>query len=105
VGIRSAVRALVRVRAKVEDFRDTQLGKRLGPDSQRARRSLLLEDNLPVFVAQCDDIAIVIDVDELLARTALLLPREVGELVVAIEMDLEGLASGLMALEQLVLDI
>src|SRR4030095_15403017 len=89
----------------VKDFRDTQLSERLRPDSQRARRALLLEDNLPVFVAQRDDIAIVVDVDELLASTALLLSREVGQLVIPIEMDLEGLASGLMTLEQLVLDI
>ena len=90
VGVRRDVRALVRVRPQVEEFRDTQLGERLGPDLQGARRALLLEHELPVFVAQGDEIAVVVEVDELLARAALLLAGQVRKLVVAVEMDLEA---------------
>src|SRR6266850_7387574 len=64
VGVRRNVGALVGVRPQVEEFRDAQLGKRLGPDSHRALRALLLEDNLPVFIAQGHDIAIVVEVEK-----------------------------------------
>jgi hypothetical protein len=78
---------------------------RLGPDSQRSLRALLLEDDLPVLVAQGNEVAVVVEVDELLARAALLLACEVRKLIIAVEMDREGLASGLVALEQLVLNV
>jgi hypothetical protein len=63
------------------------------------------EHHLPILVAQGHDVAIVVQVDELLARAALLLAHEVRKLVIAVEMDLEGLGSGLVALEKFVLDI
>ena len=66
---------------------------------------MLLEDDLPVFEAQGHEVAVVIEVDELLARALVLLAREIGQLVIAIEVDLEGLCPRLMALEQLFLDV
>jgi hypothetical protein len=65
-------------------------------------RALLFEHGLPVLVAESDDVAVVVEVDELLARTALLLPGEVRKLVVAVEVNLERLASCLVSGEQLV---
>jgi hypothetical protein len=103
VGIRRDIRALIRVRPQIEEFRRSQLRKRLGPDSQRAGRTLFLKDNLPVLVTQRDLIAIVVEIDELLPSPTLLLARQVGKLVVAVEVDFKGLAPGLMAPEQLVL--
>src|SRR6186997_1701400 len=94
-GVRGNVRALVRVRAQVEDFRDAELGERLGPDSQRALRTLLLEHDLPVFIAHGDEVAIVVEVEELFPGAARLLAREIGKLIKAVEMDLEGFACGL----------
>src|SRR5258705_9172659 len=105
VGIRRDIGAFVGIGPQVEEFRDTQLGKRLGPDSHRARRALLLEHELPVFVAERDEIAIIVEVDELLARATVLLSGEVRELVIAVEMHLPGLAAGLVSLQQLVLDV
>src|SRR6185369_136527 len=75
-GVRRDVRALVGVRAQVEQFWNAQLGEWLGTDSQRSLRTLLLEHELPVFVTHGDEIAVVVEVDELLARAAGLLAGE-----------------------------
>src|SRR6266850_1471316 len=103
--VRRDVRALIGVRPQVEEFRNTQLGERLGPNSQRSRRALLFEHELPVFVTHGDEIAVVVEVDELLARAAWLLTGEIGKLIVAVEMNFPGLAPGLVTFEQLVLDV
>jgi hypothetical protein len=58
---------------------------------------LLLENDLPVLVTEVDQIAIVVEIDELFACAARLLSREVRELVVAVEMDFERLAPSLVA--------
>src|SRR4029453_7735335 len=49
--------------------------------------------------------AVIVEVDKLFARTGRLLCRQIWKLVVAVEMDFEGLAARLMALEQLLLDV
>src|SRR5882757_2027186 len=72
VGIRRDIRALVRIRPQVKKFRQPQLGKRLGPDLHGAPLALLLEHDFPVLVTHVDDIAIVVEVDELLARAEIL---------------------------------
>ena len=68
--------------------------ERLLPDFQ-ALVLLLEEDDLPLVVAQAGEVAVVGPVEELAA-----LGRAAGEeivLVVAVEMDLEGLAAGVVA--------
>ena len=50
------------------------------------------------FSYHIDEIAVVIEIDELLTRAVRLPPREVRELVVAIKVNFKGLAPGLMAL-------
>jgi hypothetical protein len=67
VGVRGNVRALVRIRPQIEELWNAQLGERLGPDAQRAIGVLLLEYDLPVLVAHGDEIAVVVEVHELLA--------------------------------------
>ncbi len=103
VGVRGDVRTLIGVGAQIKDLRYAQRRKRLGPNSHRAGCALLLEDEFPVLITCGDEIAVVVEVDELLACTARLLAGEVRKLIVAVEVDLEGLGSSLMAPEQLVL--
>jgi low temperature requirement protein LtrA len=58
---------------------------------------LLLKYHLPVLVTEVDQIAVVVEIDELLACTTGLLAGEIRELVVAVEMDFERLAPSLVA--------
>ena len=92
---------LERIGAQIEQLRHTQRHEGLRPDSE-AVGALLLEDDLPLVVAQCDQRTVVVPVEELLAR-AWRLAADGGREVVAIEVDLEGLLADLHALEQLLL--
>lgn len=58
-GVRRNVGALIGIGPQVEEFRDPQLGEWLGPDPQGAQCTLLLEHELPVFIAQSDEVAIM----------------------------------------------
>ena len=60
--------------------------------------------SLPLLVAKTGQVAVVGPVEELAALVRAL-PREQVALVVAVEVDLEGLAGGGVALQQLVLDV
>src|SRR5262249_28756791 len=105
VGIRRDIRPLVRVRAQIEQLGQPPAHKRFGPDIERAGRLLLAEYDLPVLVAYRDELSIVVDVEELLARGFVLLTGQEWQLIVAVEMHLEGLAAGIIAREQLTLDV
>ena len=87
VGVRRDVRPLEWVGAQVVHLHQPQFREGLGPDLQRAWRTLLLEHELPVLVAKSDQIAVVVEVDELLPRAVRLLAREIWKLVVAIGAD------------------
>ena len=67
-------------------------------------RFLLGKDDLPLVVAQADETAVVVPVEELVARTGRLAGERIGD-VVAVKMDLEGLVADLHALSQLLLDV
>src|SRR5262249_3699719 len=60
VGVRRDVGALVGVGAEVEELRDAQGRERLGPDAHGALDALLLEDGLPLPVAQRHQGAVVL---------------------------------------------
>ena len=105
VGVRGDVRPLVRVGAEVEYLGNPQVGERFRPDAQRAGSPLLQEHELPVVVAQCGQLLVVVDVEERLARAFRDLPGQVGDQVVAVEMDLVGHVAHLVALEQLLLHL
>ena len=66
--------------------------------------ALLHEHDLPAVVAQAGEVAVVGPVEELLALARARAGKHVA-LVVAVEVDLEGLAGGLVAVEQLLLDV
>ena len=93
---------LERVGAQVEQHRQAQLHHRLRPDIE-ALRLLLQEHRLPLVVAQAGQVAVVGPVEELAALVRALAGEQVA-LVVAVEVNLEGLAGGLVALQELVLD-
>jgi len=49
------------------------------PDLHRPLRALLLEHGFPVVVAHGDKVAVVVEVEEGVARAIRLLPGEVGK--------------------------
>ena len=66
---------------------------------------LLHEHHLPVVEAQRDQIAVVVEVDEALARALLVLAGQVRQQIVAVDVDLERLARRLVALLELLDDV
>ncbi len=105
VRVRGRVRPLERIGAQVEELRHAQRDERLRPQLEGSARPLLHEDELPVVEPQRDEIAVVREVDEALARADVLLPGEVREQVEAVDVHLEGLAGRFVALLQLVDDV
>src|SRR4029079_18152177 len=83
----------------------TKNSKGLGPHLQRALRSLLHEYDFPVFETHADEVAIVIEVEELSSRTAGLFTEEIGQLVVTVLVGLESLITSSIAFEEFFLDV
>ena len=75
----------------------------LRPDIE-PMRLLLEEDRLPLVVAQAGEVAVVGPIEELAACVLTLAGQQVA-LIIAVEMNLEGLAGGIVALEKLGLDL
>ncbi len=92
-----------RIGSQVEQLRQAKLHHRLRPDSQ-AVRLLLQEHRLPLIVAKAREVAVIGPVEEFAALVRALAGEEVA-LVVAVEMNLEVLAGGVVALQELVLDV
>ena len=105
VGVRRDVRALIRVSAEVEDFRNTQVGERVSPNEHCSRSTLLHEHKFPIVVSQPGQLLVVVDVKERLPRALRSLSGQVRHEVVAVEMDLVGHVADLVAGEQFVLDL
>src|SRR6516164_3516899 len=95
--------ALERIGAQVDELGHAQLLQRLGPDVETLR-SLLHEHRLPLLVAEPGEVAVVGPVEEFATLVRPLAGKNVA-LVVAVEVDPEGLAGGLVALQQLALDV
>ena len=62
------VRGLEGIRAQVEELREAQGYERFLPDV-KAMRTLLGEDDFPLVVAKANKRAVVIEIEELVART------------------------------------
>ena len=93
---------------KVEDLRQPQARERFRPDAQCALAALLEEDDLPILEAQSDEIAVIGEVKEAAARTAVLVAGEVGQEIEAVDVDLVfgfSVRPGFMSLLQLVDDV
>src|SRR5262245_52971843 len=95
--------SLERVGAQVVQPGQAQLHQRFLPDTE-AMRLLLHEHGLPLVVAQAREVAVVGPVEEFAALVRTPAGKKIA-LVVAVEMDPEGLAGGVVALQQLVLDV
>ncbi len=92
--VRGNIGPLVGVHAQVVDLGKPQTDEGLHPDIEVARGALLAEDELPVVVPHGDELAVVIEIEEVVARRGRFLPFKVGKNVVAIQVDLEDLATG-----------
>src|SRR5215470_5252925 len=106
---------LVRIHAQILDFWQAKTCKGIGPDLYLPRRTLFAEDDLPCSLGCCprlqvvephrDELAVVIEVEELVTCPALLLPCDVRQLVVTIEVNFKGLSTYAGPFEQTLLDI
>src|SRR5262249_2652407 len=93
-GVRREVRLLIRIGPQVEELRKPQGSERFLPYQQGSLGALFSKNKLPVVVAQTDQVGVVIEVVELLARTLLRLASQEWQRVVAVEMHLEGRVAG-----------
>ena len=105
VGIGSDVRPFERIGAEVEQLGNAQRDEGIGPDRQCASDALLHEHYLPVVIPQADQVAIVGEVEESRPRSLLLLPRQIGQEVVAVDVHLEGLIAVPVALLEFLNDV
>ena len=100
IGVRVFIRPLERIAAKVEHLRRSELHERLEP-AHELLGPLLHEHDLPVAHADRQDVAVIADVKEELPRTFFRLAGQVGDQVVAVDMDLVGLFADLVPLRSL----
>src|SRR5271155_4654598 len=63
IGIRRDICAFVRVHPQIVEQRKPPNGERLAPYVQCAGRLLLGEYELPVSKAQCDELAVIVEID------------------------------------------
>jgi hypothetical protein len=72
-------------------FRRSQAGERFAPDLERTCLALLAEHQLYVLEADCNELTVVVEVEEFLARRLWLLAGQVLELIVTVEVQLDDL--------------
>ncbi|MDT4879241.1 hypothetical protein FQZ97_1148920 [compost metagenome] len=89
----------------MEDLRHPQAGEGLAPDLQAARCALFAPDDLPIGEAHAYQFRLVVEVVELVAGALVGLAGHEVQLVVAVQVHLEGLATQVGTLEQAFLDI
>ena len=104
IGVRVLIRPLEWVAPQVKELGQAHLDKGLRPELHRLG-PLLVVDQLPVADPERHDLAVVVGVVEPVARAFVGLAGQVGQQVVAVDVDVEGLVAGLVALEQFLLDV
>src|SRR5262245_58656037 len=105
VSVGGDVRHFIRIRTQVENLRHAQRHKRLGPDLHRSLGALFHEHDLEVVETHGDQVAVVVEVEELLARAGFLFAQEQRRHVVTVEVDLEVLLADLVAFQEFPLDV
>ena len=98
----------VRVGAQVDDHGNAHFHEGFTPDLHGPLDPLLGEPELPVVVAQAQQVAVVREIEVLLARAFGNLAREQRQQVVAIQVDFEGLLAGrihVVARQELCLEV
>ena len=93
---------LVRIRSQIKEDRPAKRLERLAPDID-AGRILYHEVDFEMFVANCEQVAIVAEIEKLLADTGSSSGKQ-RRLVVPIKVNLEDLGSDLVAAEQFFLN-
>ena len=73
IRVRGNIGPLVGVGAQIEHLREAQLGKGFGPNAHGSGCPLFFENHFPVLVAHRDDIAVIVEIDELFSRAVRLL--------------------------------
>ena len=99
--VRGLLLTLIRVQPHVEDIGRPQHDEGLLPDFKLGFHTLLHDQHLQVITAQRSNIAIIGELNEPLARALFFFPGQGGQQIIAVEMNLEGLANSLVALLQL----
>ena len=100
IGVRVVFGPLERIATHAHDVRQPQLDERLGPLPHRIG-ALHRQIEFPVADPHRDDLAIVAEVDDAGSRGFLHLTGQVGNHVVAVEMDVEFLSVHRAAVEEL----
>jgi hypothetical protein len=95
---------LERVHAQVVELRDAQAAERLAPDREAAGRFHLAEHGIPIAVPKRHEDAVIVVIGEIGPVAFSRLPSQKRQLVIAVEMDLEGARSNGLALQEAVLD-
>ena len=90
--------------AQVEDLRQTQGDKGFGP-KLHGLGPLLGEDGFPISISNSHNLAVIIGIEEPVPRALLGLAGEVGQDIVAVDLDLEIFIAGLVPFLQLLDDI
>src|SRR5581483_5087867 len=90
VGVRRDVRPLVWIGPQIVELRNPQGNERLSPEPERSLGALFFKNDLPIVVTQSHKFGIVIEVEEILARTLLRFAGEERQQVVAVKMHLES---------------
>src|SRR5277367_5232490 len=93
-----------RVATEADYVRQAKLHERLGPLSQRIG-ALYRQIELPVANPHRDELAVIAEVYDGVSRALRHLSGEVWDLIVAVEMDVEGLAVDRAAVEELFGDV
>src|SRR5690242_14931023 len=88
----------------MEHLRCPERNERLEP-ARQSLRALLHQDDFPVPHPEGEDVAVVANVEEELSGALVGLAAQVRQHIEAVEMDLEGLVSRLVAVPKLGCDI
>jgi hypothetical protein len=75
------------------------------PEPQSSLAALFHENGLPVFETQCDQVAVVVEVNESLAWAFLNLASQIWQEIVTVDMHLESFVAGLVTFLELLDDI
>ncbi len=98
------VSSLEGIAPQVEDLWKPERNKGLCPQQHRLG-PLLIEDRFPIPVTDGHDLAVVVGVEKPVTRALVRLTLEIGQHVVAVDLDLEMLVAGLVTPLQLLDDI
>ncbi len=84
---------LKRIHTQIKDLGYAQASKRILPDIKSTRFAHFAEDRFPIAKSQADQLGIIIEIVKLLTIALRLLAKQIRQLIVSVEMNLEGFPS------------